>query len=166
MSKVIHTSGSAPKKVDFFMISRFREARNLKRVAYARRCVTLAVVLCRRQEGMYIEKLDMTWLTTWLKSASVTVTLQSHRVTLTNSVYNTERDHVRRTLHLSQQLLTDLKNRQWILTVTCAIIMEIDPTSPVASQAYTILRIKRKRYEEPLDALGKPCPCRPSPLRE
>lgn len=33
--------------------------------------------------------------------------------------------------------------------------MEIDPTSPVGSQAYTILRIKRKRYEEPLDALGK-----------
>lgn len=31
--------------------------------------------------------------------------------------------------------------------------MEIDPTSPVGSQAYTILRIKRKRYEEPLDAL-------------
>lgn len=143
------------------MISRFREARNLKRVADARRSVTLAVVLCRRQQGMYLEKLDMTWLT-----ASVSVTLQSHRVTLTNSVYNTERDHVRRTLHLSQQLLTDLKNRQWILTVTCAIIMEIDPTSPVASQAYTILRIKRKRYEEPLDALGKPCPCRPSPLRE
>jgi hypothetical protein len=31
----------------------------------------------------------------------------------------------------------------------------------VASQSYTILRIKRKRNEEPLDALGKlPPPCR------
>lgn len=33
--------------------------------------------------------------------------------------------------------------------------MEVDPTSPVSSQPYTILRIKRKRNEEPLDALGK-----------
>ncbi|KAH9954001.1 hypothetical protein BC827DRAFT_1245562 [Russula dissimulans] len=31
--------------------------------------------------------------------------------------------------------------------------MEVDPTSPVGSQSYTILRIKRKRNEEPLDAL-------------
>ncbi|KAF8470987.1 hypothetical protein DFH94DRAFT_770526 [Russula ochroleuca] len=31
--------------------------------------------------------------------------------------------------------------------------MEVDPTSPVSSQPYTILRIKRKRNEEPLDAL-------------
>ncbi|KAF8258930.1 hypothetical protein EI94DRAFT_1834689 [Lactarius quietus] len=30
--------------------------------------------------------------------------------------------------------------------------MEVDPTSPMGPQAYTILRIKRKRYEEPLDA--------------
>jgi hypothetical protein len=94
---------------------------------------------------------------------------QSHEATLTNTAYNTSvagRDHVRKTLHLSQLLLTNLKYRQWILTGTCVIIMEIDPTSPVGSQAYTILRIKRKRYEEPLDALGKPCPCRPSSLRE
>jgi hypothetical protein len=34
--------------------------------------------------------------------------------------------------------------------------MEVDPTSPTSSQPYTILRIKRKRNEEPLDALGKP----------
>ena len=34
-------------------------------------------------------------------------------------------------------------------------VMEVDPTSPVSSQPYTILRIKRKRNEEPLDALGK-----------
>jgi hypothetical protein len=33
--------------------------------------------------------------------------------------------------------------------------MEVDPTSPVSPQPYTILRIKRKRNEEPLDALGK-----------
>ncbi|KAI0248311.1 hypothetical protein BJV78DRAFT_1237447 [Lactifluus subvellereus] len=31
--------------------------------------------------------------------------------------------------------------------------MEVDPTSPTSSQPYTILRIKRKRNEEPLDAL-------------
>lgn len=35
------------------------------------------------------------------------------------------------------------------------IAMEVDPTSPTNSQPYTILRIKRKRNEEPLDALGK-----------
>jgi hypothetical protein len=34
--------------------------------------------------------------------------------------------------------------------------MEVDPTSPTNLHAYTILRIKRKRNEEPLDALGKP----------
>jgi hypothetical protein len=34
--------------------------------------------------------------------------------------------------------------------------MEVDPTSPTSLQSYTILRIKRKRNEEPLDALGKP----------
>jgi hypothetical protein len=33
--------------------------------------------------------------------------------------------------------------------------MEIDPEKPVP-QSYTILRIKRKRNEEPLDALGRP----------
>jgi hypothetical protein len=33
--------------------------------------------------------------------------------------------------------------------------MEVDPTSPGNSQPYTILRIKRKRNEDPLDALGK-----------
>lgn len=32
--------------------------------------------------------------------------------------------------------------------------MEVDAASP-ASGSYTILRIKRKRNEEPLDALGK-----------
>lgn len=31
--------------------------------------------------------------------------------------------------------------------------MEVDPSSPMGPQPYTILRIKRKRYEEPLDAL-------------
>jgi hypothetical protein len=34
--------------------------------------------------------------------------------------------------------------------------MQVDPTSPTNSHPYTILRIKRKRNEEPLDALGKP----------
>ncbi|KAI9447352.1 hypothetical protein BJY52DRAFT_1228295 [Lactarius psammicola] len=34
--------------------------------------------------------------------------------------------------------------------------MEVDPASPMGPQPYTILRIKRKRNEEPLDALGKP----------
>ncbi|KAH9059905.1 hypothetical protein EDB87DRAFT_1684173 [Lactarius vividus] len=33
--------------------------------------------------------------------------------------------------------------------------MEVDPASPMGPQPYTILRIKRKRNEEPLDALGK-----------
>jgi hypothetical protein len=33
--------------------------------------------------------------------------------------------------------------------------MEVDPTSPGSSQSFTILRIKRKRNEDPLDALGK-----------
>ena len=36
------------------------------------------------------------------------------------------------------------------------IAMEVDPTSPMSPYPYTILRIKRKRNEEPLDALGKP----------
>jgi hypothetical protein len=36
------------------------------------------------------------------------------------------------------------------------IAMQVDPTSPTNLHAYTILRIKRKRNEEPLDALGKP----------
>ena len=44
--------------------------------------------------------------------------------------------------------------------------MEVDPTLPIGSQSYTILQIKWKQYEESLDALGKPCPCHPSALRE
>ena len=33
--------------------------------------------------------------------------------------------------------------------------MEVDAETPI-NQSYTILRIKRKRNEEPLDALGRP----------
>jgi len=32
--------------------------------------------------------------------------------------------------------------------------MEVDPSSPTGPQPYTILRIKRKRNEEPLEGLG------------
>lgn len=79
---------------------------------------------------------------------AVAVIADSHAVVVTRSRCE-RRDHVQMTRNCPRR---PPSVRPYVLYIT---VMDVDPTSPMSSQSYTILRIKRKRNEEPLDALGK-----------